>query len=308
MIDFAVILVHACVIGKHADAVSRKQRGGFDGLAARQAIDDAALPRMAADKFAKLRLPCLLVGDRQADVRPVEAKHELRNLVREQPGRDVFARHFIGGRRQRGDGRVRKQFRQSRQVLVFRPERRPPLRDAVRFVNGDETHRQCLQTVEHRLAHQALGREVEELRFALGDSLPRIVVVLPTVARVDAVSRNTSELERRDLILHKRDERRDDHRKAFFDKCWHLKAHRFARPCRHDDERVLPRKQGINRCLLTWAERLKAEGFLQHLLGQALQRCFVQCRAHGYVFSPAGFLSDYIAVLLSLAKFGALHT
>ncbi len=59
LVGLARLLGHAGVIGQRADAFGGEQAGGFFGLLARQAIDDAALPGPGLDEGEKLLLPAL---------------------------------------------------------------------------------------------------------------------------------------------------------------------------------------------------------------------------------------------------------
>ena len=45
----------------------------------------------------------------------------------------------------------------------------PPLRDAVRFVDGDQADRQAPQRAHKRAVVQALGRDQHDLAFARSD-------------------------------------------------------------------------------------------------------------------------------------------
>ena len=55
-----------------------------------------------------------------------------------------------------------KRSPQPAQVLVFRPEGRPPLGDAMRLVDDEQRHRQPGQRRQHRIGHQPFRRHVEK--------------------------------------------------------------------------------------------------------------------------------------------------
>ena len=69
---------------------------------------------------------------------------------------------------------------------------------------------------------------------------------------------NARALERCDLILHQRDERRDDERDARQEQRGDLIAERLAPARRHDAQRIAPRENGVDEFLLPRAKRAVA--------------------------------------------------
>ena len=61
-------------------------------------------------------------------------------------------------------------------------------------------------------------------------------------------------LQRVDLVLHQRDQRRDDQRQVIADQRRQLVAERLAGACRHHDERVATVDRGLHCSLLTGPE------------------------------------------------------
>ena len=70
-----------------------------------------------------------------------------------------------------------------------------------------------------------------------------------------------------DLVVHQRDQRRDDERRARPRYRRHLVAKRLARASRHDRKRVLARHDAAYHLRLNAAEILKAEGVAENGMG-----------------------------------------
>ena len=263
LVRVPLILLHPRVVGQRAHSGGRQHGGGLLGLAPRQAVDDAALACVAGDEAPELAFPVALHRHREADVGAVEAEHELLDPAAEQLVRDVVARHRVGGRRQRRDRDAGKQLAQPAEVLVFRPEGRAPLRDAVRLVDGEQPHRQAGERRQHALGHQPLRRHVEKPRLSRSGAAPRRDVLRPAVARVDAVGRDARQPERGDLVPHQRDQGGHHHREPVQDKGGDLEAERLARSRRHHRQRVAARQQGPDRRLLAGTEPVEPEDLPQ---------------------------------------------
>ncbi len=88
--------------------------------------------------------------------------------------------------RQRRDRNAGKEGAQPEQILVFRPEGRTPLRDAVGLVDGEEPDRQAGERRQHALGHHPFRGHVEKPRPARRPPLGRHIGV-PVVRGVDAV-------------------------------------------------------------------------------------------------------------------------
>ena len=87
----------------------------------------------------KLRMRVVLLHHLQPDVGPVEAGDEAGRLPQPQLVADVVARVRIGGGGERDERHPGKPLPQPAELHVLRPEVVPPLRDAVRLVDGDES-------------------------------------------------------------------------------------------------------------------------------------------------------------------------
>src|ERR1019366_827095 len=101
-----------------------------------------------------------------AKVGPVEAGDVFVGIAKLELMDDVVPHTLRGARSERGNGAVGKMDPQAAQLAVFRAELVAPLRDAVRFVNGEERDRHALQPVERVRARQALRRKIQEAVLA----------------------------------------------------------------------------------------------------------------------------------------------
>ena len=110
---------------------------------ARQRIDDAGLARAAVEKIQELLLGIVLGRHGEADVGPVETRHIDLRLAAEDLAHDVAPRRLVRRRGEGADGNAGEGLPQALQHVVFRPEGRTPLRNAMRLVDGDELSRRA---------------------------------------------------------------------------------------------------------------------------------------------------------------------
>ncbi len=87
----------------------------------------------------------MLLDDGVADVRPVEAGDETGGAVQAEALADVPARLRIGGGGQGEERHRRKELAQAAELEILGAKIVPPLRDAVRLVDGEQRHRHLLQ-------------------------------------------------------------------------------------------------------------------------------------------------------------------
>ena len=103
-----------------------------------------------------------------------------------------------------------------------------PLAQAVRLVDGEAAHADLLHGGQEAVDPEALGGHVQEPNLA--GAHPR-EPALPFVAfeqAVDAGRRQPTLAQRRHLVVHQRDQRRDDDGKAVVDEGRQLVAQRLA--------------------------------------------------------------------------------
>ena len=93
---------------------------------------------MAFDEGEDLGLPAGLHLHRQLYVGAIKTEHNGRGIAGEELCRDVLAGDLVGGRREGSNGNAGEYLAQTRKILVFRAERRPPLGNAMSLVDRDQ--------------------------------------------------------------------------------------------------------------------------------------------------------------------------
>ena len=216
LVDEAILVagalpaIEARMIGQCRDAgLGQRSRGILD-LGARQAIDDAGIACMAlADEGLELRRRVLLVDDLIADVRAVEARDKARRIGQPQPLGDLLAREVVGGGGQRDARHIGKTLRDHGQADIFGAEIMPPLRHAMRLVDGKQRDFGATEQREAARRQQPLGRDVEQVEIAGQQPLLDRVGFLIRQRRVQHRRLDAGLEQARDLVAHQRDQRRD---------------------------------------------------------------------------------------------------
>jgi len=142
----------------------------------------------------------------------------------------------------------------------------PPLRDAVRFVDGEQGNIKALQERQHARLHQALRRQVEHFHFATLDPRRQVTLLLGTQRGVQRRSGDAQFFERGDLVVHQGDQRRYHHRQAFAQQRRHLETQGLAATGRHQYQCVAAIGHALNDCTLTATETVVAEDVLENAL------------------------------------------
>ena len=199
--------------GSAGDAVVDQELRGLLDRVPRQAVDDAGVAGvLGAQQVEQLVARLVLGHDAVLDVGPVEAGDEVPWRRRAAAGAAISARVCVGGGGgQRDPGDLGPALVQHRQLQVVGPEVVPPLRHAVRLVDGEQGDR-CRGRAARWSARtpQPLGREVQQVELARDGRRPR-----PARRSDDSCvelrkpARTPSARERVDLVLHQRDQRRD---------------------------------------------------------------------------------------------------
>ena len=171
---------------------------------------------------------------------------------------DVVAGALVGGGGQREARHLRKSLEQRQQQPVIGPEIMAPFADAMRLVDRDQRQRDARDQAAEALARRTLRRDVEEVEIAGAQALDRLGAVV--VGRGQGRGADPERLGGADLVVHQRDQRRDDERGSFPRQRRHLVAERLARPGRHHRQRVLARHDAVDHLLLDPAEGGEAEG------------------------------------------------
>ena len=108
-----------------------------------------------------------------------------------------------------------------------------------------------------------LRRQIEQLKPLLTEILNHAALVMPGEARVKRRRRDLSLLQACHLILHERDERRNDQGQPGQEGRRQLIAERFTLAGRHDRHRIAPSQHGANDLLLARPKLRKPELFAE---------------------------------------------
>ena len=280
--------VHPGVIRQRADALLGQPLRGLLHLLARQAVDDAGVAGVAihvlgADEAQQLLTRAVLLDDGVADVRTVEAGEEDARVRQRQPLNDLVARDGIGRGGERNARHVRETLVQHRELDILRPEIVPPLRHAVRFVDGKQADARSLKQVEEARRHQPFGRDVDEIQPPRSQVSLDLGGLGARQRGVEVCSAHAGLFQRGHLILHQRDQRRNHNACALPAPVPHerrdLIAERFAAAGRHQHEAIAAVRHMGDDFRLWAAESAVAEHIVQHrmrggggVFGQRLQR------------------------------------
>ena len=104
----------------------------------------------------------------------------------------------------------------------------PPLRNTVRLVYGNEVDLHLFDAGAGQVAHQAFGRKVQELDFAVYTIVQQAVDVAVGHARVDSEGWDAFFLQVLHLVFHQGNQGRNDDADAGLAQGRHLKTNRFA--------------------------------------------------------------------------------
>ena len=123
---------------------------------------------------------------------------------------DVVAHALRGAGGECGDGTVGKMDSQAAQLAVFGAKLVSPFRNAMRFVDGEKRDRHALQPIERVRARQALRRKIQQAVLARARFANHLGLLAAAERTVQQRRRNSHLIELRHLILHQRDQRRND--------------------------------------------------------------------------------------------------
>ena len=213
----AHVVGQAGVIRHRAVPLALQPFGERLDLAARRAVDDARLAVVPREDVDQLRVQVAAAQHAVHEVRPIERSDEHQRILQPQLGDDVAPDAFGRGRGERVERHAREILAQPSELAVLRAEIVAPLADAVRFVDGDERQVRLLQHPPQRLAALAddpLGRHVEQPAPVLAHARQHLVALVRQQRAVQERRRHAVDAQAVDLILHQRDERRDDEREA----------------------------------------------------------------------------------------------
>ncbi len=220
---------------------------------------------LGPEEGQQLRRSGLALDDAVAQVRPVESGNERRRSGGEQPLDDLPPGRRIGRRGERHARHGGPALAQQAEREVLGPEVVPPLGDAVSLVDREECQRHGVEQLEEARRDQPFGRDVDQIELAPAEALLDIVRLARGLRRVQVRRGHAILLERRDLVAHQRDERRDHDARPGQVERRQLVADRLAGAGRHHDQGIAALFDRGDRFALEAAEDLEAEYPLQRL-------------------------------------------
>ncbi len=164
----------------------------------------------------------------------------------ENVGADMFG--CAGG--EGGDRAVGKALAQAAELAVLGTEFVSPLGDAVGFVDGEKRDGHLLEPTQRIGAGEALGRKIKQTISSGAGVADDFGLLVVTEKAIQDGGGDSHLRELRGLVLHERDQRRDDDRGALGNYCGQLVAERLASASRHDDAGVASGEQACGRLAL----------------------------------------------------------
>ena len=125
----------------------------------------------------------------------------------------------------------------------------------MRLVDREERDPRLAQLRQEALVVEALRRDVEQLQLTAAQTVGDCAHLDGVEARVEPRRVDALPREEVDLVLHQRDQRRDDDRHAVEQQRRELVAEALARPGREDGERRAAGEERVDDLLLARAER-----------------------------------------------------
>ena len=256
--------VESGVIDAHRAAGTRERFGHLLGSGARLDIDDAGAGG-ACDQVRDLARRIVARGDRIADVGPVEPGDDHPVMRDAELFEDISAGMFVGRRRQRQPGDVRELVQQRAEQAIIGAEIMPPFADAMRLVDREQRDASAVQKLAEVAGRGAFGRDIEQVELAGFEPRDRLAAIL--VGAGQRASANAHRFGRTQLVVHQRDEGRDDDAGAVQHHRRQLVAQRLSSPRRHHHHAISTREDLTHNLLLAIEKLLEAKGATEHLLG-----------------------------------------
>ena len=155
-----------------------------------------------------------------------------------EPLGDLGPRRRSRGSGQRDPRYLGPPFVQRGQLQVVGAEVMAPLGHAVRLVDREQRDRAALQHPQGRLGAEAFRREVEQVKPPAQERRLHLAPLARFLRGVDEPGPHAECPQRVDLVLHQRDQRRDNHTGAGPQQRRDLVAQRLAAAGRHEHQGV----------------------------------------------------------------------
>src|SRR5690606_28958608 len=257
----AHLMGHAGVIGADGHALPLQTLGDLLGGLLLGDIDDARLPAPRRQPLLQALQPGATRYrlDQQVEVGPVEAGGDHVRL-----GDGEFLAHVgdYPGRRRGGQQQHLADTELAlvvRQLQVIRAKVVAPLGDAVRLVDHQQGNRYLGDEVAKALVLQALHRDHQNLQLTTARAVHYLGGLLAALRRVDAGRGYTMGMQKGQLILHQRQQRRDHQSQVRQVQGRQLVAQRLARAGGKDRRRRATGEYGADHRLLAGPQAIETE-------------------------------------------------
>ena len=247
-------------------ALLGEEGGNVIDLLARHAIDNAGVTAALSKECHQLLARLLLWHDAIEDVWPIETRQESLGVSQMQALDDFLPRALVSRGSQRKAWDIGEKLSQLTELQVLGSKIVPPLRHAVRLVNGEQADLQALQERQHARLNEPLRRQIEHLDFVSAQPVSDIALLFGRQGRVESRCRNTQLVKRGHLIVHQRNQRRHHHSQAVAKQRRHLITKRFTAACRHQHQRIAAVGHALDDRTLVATKRVVAEYIFENAL------------------------------------------
>ena len=127
------------------------------------------------------------------------------------------------------------------------------------LVDGEKIDFGVSEHRDHIVAHQPLRRDVKQAQRTIAQGFDDALTLIAVRRRIQRRRRHAELAQLRDLVAHRRNQRRDHEREPFARHRQQLIAEGFAAACRHDRKNVLPAQRRADDLLLSRTKSGKAE-------------------------------------------------
>ncbi len=228
------------VISRGLDAVAGEHGGRGLGVFTAQAVDNHGLAPMARDDVQRLLGPIDLRQDAIHQIRAIESPDQDGRFAQGELGRDVGLHPRSGRRGKRMQAGLREPLPKHGQLPILGPKIVSPVTDAMGFVDREPPNLEGRGRLQKPRGHQAFWRDEQQPVFACGQLCFNVAALVRRQAAVNASRRVAARLQPVDLILHQRDQRRNNDVGGAVQSRGNLITERLAAAGGHDHQRVAP--------------------------------------------------------------------
>ena len=247
----------AGVIGCGAEAGVREPVRDPKRFPALAHVDDRSTRRALRDAKQPAEL-VLAARNPEGELGPSEVATQHMWFPEAQLFLDVGHHPFGGRGRERDHRHLREVLPQVADGQVGRPEVIPPLRDAMRFIDGDEGDGETIHACPEQVRPKSFRRHVQEVTMAQCTVLQGHVELLPTHARSERHGPHSPLAQTLHLVLHEGDERGHHEAATALHQRGQLEAEALSSPRGQQGEGVTALEHAAHHLILHRAQVLEA--------------------------------------------------